>query len=81
MVIPMIERAAMHKVVIDNLPESVMRRLEWLAASGGRSTEEQAREILLIGIATASTKPGMLATKIRERFAKYGGVDLELPER
>ena len=71
----------MPKIVIDNLPDSVIRRLEQQAAACGRSTEEQARELLLIGIATASTKPGMLATKIRERFAKYGGVELELPER
>lgn len=71
----------MPKIVIDNLPESVMRRLEKQAAATGRTTEEQARELLLIGVATASTKPGMLATKIRERFAKYGGVELELPGR
>lgn len=70
----------MYRIVIDNLPESVMRRLQQQADANGRSADEQAREILLIGIATASTKPGMLATKIRERFAKYGGVELELPE-
>lgn len=71
----------MPKIVIDNLPESVIRRLEKQAAACGRTTEEQARELLLIGVATYSAKPGMLGTRIHERFAKYGGVDLELPER
>ena len=71
----------MPKVVIDNLSEPVMRRLEKQAAACGRTTEEQARELLLIGDATYSANPGMLGTKIHQRFAKYGGVELELPER
>lgn len=71
----------MPKIVIDNLSESVMRRLEQQAAATGRTTEEQARELLLIGIANYSAKPGMLGTRIHQRFAKYGGVELELPER
>lgn len=71
----------MPKIVIDNLSEPVMQRLEQQAAATGRTTEEQARELLLIGIANYSAKPGMLGTRIHQRFAKYGGVDLELPER
>lgn len=71
----------MPKIVIDNLSEPVMQRLEQQAAATGRTTEEQARELLLIGISTYSAKPGMLGTKIHQRFAKYGGVELELPER
>ena len=71
----------MPKIVIDNLSESVMRRLEQQAAATGRTTEEQARELLLIGVANYSAKPGMLGTRIHQRFAKYGGVELELPER
>lgn len=71
----------MPKIVIDNLSEPVMRRLEKQAAACGRSTEEQARELLLIGISTYSTEPSMLGTRIHQRFAKYGGVELELPER
>ena len=71
----------MPKIVIDNLSEPVMQRLEQQAAATGRTTEEQARELLLIGIANYSAKPGMLGTRIHQRFAKYGGVELELPER
>lgn len=71
----------MPKIVIDNLPDSLIQRLEQQAAATGRTTEEQAREILIIGISTYSAKPGMLGTRIHQRFAKYGGVELELPER
>ena len=71
----------MHQIVIDNLPDSVIRRLEQQAAATGRTTEEQARELLLIGVANYSAKPGMLGTRIHQRFAKYGGVELELPPR
>lgn len=71
----------MSDITISNLGDGAVRRLEKLAAETGRSVEEQAREILIIGISTYSAKPGMLGTKIHQRFAKYGGVELELPER
>ena len=71
----------MSDITISNLGDGAVRRLEKLAAETGRSVEEQAREILIIGISTYSAKPGMLGTRIHHRFAKYGGVELELPER
>ena len=71
----------MSDITISNLGDGAVRRLEKLAAETGRSVEEQAREILIIGISTYSAKPGMLGTRIHQRFAKYGGVELELPER
>ena len=44
--------------------------------------EEEAREILRASLnGPAAQPPENLAEAIRKRFAPFGGVDLELPER
>jgi plasmid stability protein len=43
--------------------------------------EQEAREILRQGLATASAPKRNLATAIREIFEPMGGVELEIPPR
>jgi plasmid stability protein len=43
--------------------------------------EEEAREILRSALRTSPAARGNLAKAIRERFARFGGLELELPRR
>jgi plasmid stability protein len=67
----------MASITIDGLGEAIEERLRVRAARHGRSIEEEAREILKIGVAT-DEQPGNLADSIRARFEPLGG--FELPE-
>lgn len=70
----------MATLTIRGIDDEVKARLRVRAARNGRSMEAEVREILS---ATVS-EPGPddeLGTRIRRRFAPFGGVDLELPER
>ena len=71
---------AMASITIRKLDEDVKSRLRVRAAANGRSMEEEARMILREAVGE-EPEPKNLATFIRECFAPYGGVDLELPPR
>ena len=68
----------MASITIRNLGDDVRTRLRMRAAGNGRSMEEEVRLILRDAV---GGEPENLADFIRECFAPYGGVDLELPPR
>jgi plasmid stability protein len=69
----------MATLVIRNVEDAVHSRLKELAASHGRSMEEEARTILRETVAAApTTAPQGFAQAIRALFEPLGG--LELPE-
>ena len=70
----------MASITIRNLDGEVKTRLRTQAAGNGRSMEEEARLILREAVAR-EPEPKNLAEFIRECFAPYGGVELELPPR
>lgn len=69
----------MATITIRNLDDELKARLRRQAAEHGRSMEEEARQIL--GEALNESTHGGLGTRIRERFAPFGGIELELPDR
>ena len=68
----------MASITIRNLDEDVKTRLRVRAAANGCSMEEEVR-VILRGAVTRESGPENLASFIRECFAPFGGVDLELP--
>ena len=70
----------MASLTIRNLDDAVKHRLRVRAAENGRSMEAEARLILREAV-TPEPEPENLAQFIRDCFAPYGGVDLELPPR
>lgn len=70
----------MASITIRNLDDEVKKRLRVLAASHGRSMEEEARLILREAV-KREPGPTNLAAVIRDRFAPLGGVELDLPPR
>ena len=70
----------MASITIRKLDEGVKTRLRVRAAENGRSMEEEARVILREAVGE-EPEPKYLADFIRECFAPYGGVELELPPR
>lgn len=73
----------MATMTIRNLDDDVKARLRMRAAQHGRSMEEEARSILRSVLSTpAEVNTGAaLVRAIRARVARFGGVELELPER
>jgi plasmid stability protein len=71
----------MGTLTIRQLDDKIKTKLRVRAAHHGRSMEEEAREILRSALAAASPARANLAELIQRRFAKYGGLDLELPPR
>ena len=71
----------MASLTIRNLDDPLKARLRVQAATHGHSMEQEAREILRVALNTAAPRPTNLYDAIRERFAKHGGVELELPPR
>jgi len=71
----------MATLTIRQLDEKTKSRLRVQAAHHGRSMEEEAREILRSALTTARPQKGNLAESIRQRFAAFGGVELDLPKR
>jgi len=65
----------MATITIRGLDDAVKKRLRVRAARHGRSMEEEAREILKIGVAT-SERGSNLAESIRALFEPLGGVEL-----
>jgi len=72
---------SMATLTIRQLDEKTKTRLRVRAAHHGRSMEEEAREILRSALTTSSPEKGNLAEAIRRRFAVFGGLELELPQR
>lgn len=70
----------MASITIRNLDDELKAQLRVVAASHGRSMEEEARVIIRQALSRMSSKGG-LGSRIHKRFAASGGVDLELPER
>ena len=70
----------MASITIRNLDDEVNIRLHVRASANGRSMEEEARVILREAV-SREAEPENLASFVRECFAPYGGVDLEIPPR
>lgn len=71
-------------ITIRNLDENTKRKLQLRAALNGRSMEAEARELLRAvtdEVPTETQAEESLYDAIRKRFAKFGGVELEIPER
>lgn len=71
----------MASLTIRKLDERTKARLRVRAARNGRSMEEEARTLLRSALAEDGVPRGSLADAIRARFARLGGVELELPSR
>lgn len=78
--IPQHFSGAMASITIRNLDESVKARLRIAAARHGCSMEEEVRQILRRALITEGGSE-RLGTRIHQRFAKVGGIDLALPGR
>lgn len=70
----------MASITIRNLDDSVKASLRMAAARHDCSMEEEARRILRRAL-LAPVNPGRLGTRIHQRFAEFGGVDLPVPDR
>lgn len=71
----------MATLTIRQLDEKTKTRLRIRAAHHGRSMEEEARAILRSALTVSSPAKRNLAEAVRQRFAEFGGLDLELPRR
>lgn len=71
----------MATLTIRDLDESLKRSLRVRAAGQNRSMEEEARQILRAALAMTPGPASDLATRIRNRFAEFGDVQLPLAER
>jgi plasmid stability protein len=67
-------------VSIRDLDDSVREKLRVRAARNGRSMEAEMRAILTAAVTDEDARPGLF-TALVDRFSKFGGVDLDLPER
>ncbi len=70
----------MASITIRNLDDDLKAQLRVVAASHGRSMEEEARVIIRQALFKPE-KSGGLGSRIHARFATVGGVDLEVPAR
>jgi len=71
----------MASITIRRLEESTKRKLRIRAAQHGRSMEQEAREILKAELGKPQEPPKDLGKAIRDLFAPYGGVELNIPPR
>ena len=71
----------MASITVRNIEDDVKQRLRVRAAVNGRSMEAEAREILKSALAAEAAPTSNIGTAIRERFAPYGGVELDIPPR
>jgi plasmid stability protein len=72
----------MSTLTIRNVDPEVQQRLRVRAAQNGRSMEAELRQIIKDAVAAEPEAEEVnLAEAIRRRFAKYGGVELEIPPR
>ena len=70
----------MATLTIRDLDDELRVRLRVRAAERGRSMEAEVREILRDAL-TGPTAQGRLGSRVHQRFATIGGVDLDLPAR
>lgn len=70
----------MTNLTILNIDESIATGLRLRAVKHGQSIEEEARQILRQVVLPSVISEG-LGSRIHQRFAALGGVDLILPER
>jgi plasmid stability protein len=71
----------MATITIRNLDDQLGQQLRLRAAEHGRSTAEEAREILRLALAETSATPQNLAEILRHRFAELGGIELPTEPR
>jgi antitoxin FitA len=71
----------MATLTVRQLDDRLKQRLRVRAAHNGRSMEEEAREILRGALASTKIPEKNLAESIRELFAPFGGVELDIPKR
>lgn len=72
----------MSSITIRNLDPSVKERLRVRAAARGHSMEAEARRILQVALSAPEKAPARnLVERIQARFARLGGVELDLPPR
>ena len=72
----------MSSITIRNLDPKIKERLRVRAAEHGHSMEAEARRILQTALTEPSVPPGRnLYERVRVRFTRLGGADLELPDR
>ena len=71
----------MASITIRNLDEQTKERLRIRAAHQGRSMEDEARSILRSAVAKEAAATRNLALAIRKRFERFGGIEIEVPER
>jgi len=72
----------MSSITIRNLDPALKERLRVRAAQHGRSMEAEVRNILQRAVSASGALPtGSFYERIHARFARLGGVDLELPPR
>ena len=69
----------MASITIRNLDDELKRALRLTAAEHGHSMEEEVR--LILQRALAPRRQAELGSRIRERFAAAGGVEIDAPER
>jgi antitoxin FitA len=67
-------------LTIRDLEDEIRTRLRVRAAQHGRSMEAEVREILRDALAKPSSNVA-LGSRIRQRFAGIGGVDVAVPTR
>ena len=70
----------MSTLTIRNIDDATKDKLRQVAASHGRSMEEEVRTILRNALAQSTPTEG-LGSRIHARFAALGGYELELPVR
>ncbi|HWV09621.1 MAG TPA: Arc family DNA-binding protein [Pseudomonas sp.] len=70
----------MATITIRNLDDELKAQLRIVAASHGRSMEEEARVIIRQALSRMDAKGG-LGSRIHRRFASLDGAELQLPER
>jgi len=70
----------MASLTIRNLDDDLKAQLRVVAASNGRSMEEEARVIIRQSLARLSSKGG-LGSRIHNRFAELDGAELQIPVR
>ncbi len=70
----------MASISVRNLSDEVRDRLRLMAASHGRSMEEEVRSILTAAVKQSATSDNLFVSLV-ERFGAIGGVELELPRR
>ena len=69
----------MDQLVVDEIEDEVLEKLQKRARCHGRSTEEEVREILRNAVVNENDAPVGLGTQLAEIFRGVG-IDEEIPE-